>query len=100
MGIYADVKYEKQGDTLIVHTSLPGVVTSVIYQKVAAIESRDDCFCCTCGEREGSDSCCRNHGWWGKRPCDIHDLPGQVDEDGNMPETVKQVRARQEESQR
>jgi hypothetical protein len=56
---------------------------------------RTDCFCCSCGDREGSDPACRNHGWAAKRPCDVHNLPGSEwdDEEGGMPEPVSLARA-------
>jgi hypothetical protein len=37
------------------------------------------CWCCTCGDREGSDAYCRNHGaTFGERPCDIHGVQGST----------------------
>lgn len=52
---------------------------------------RTNCYCCSCGERENSDPYCRNHGFAGQRPCEVHNLPGQTDEDGVMPASVQKV---------
>jgi len=67
-------------------------------------EQRYNCFCCSCEESETwtyTDAACRLHGFAGKRPCDIHDLPGQVwgeelagtPQFGKMPDAVTIERA-------
>lgn len=53
---------------------------------------RTDCFCCSCGEEGGSDPHCRNHGWVGERPCETHNMPGTLDDEGKMPASVQKVR--------
>lgn len=59
---------------------------------------RITCFCCSCGDRPGSDPACRNHGFAGLRPCEEHGTPGSVwDEDfengpRGMPDSVQVVR--------
>lgn len=56
--------------------------------------TRTDCFCCSCGELH-TDPACRNHGFAAKRPCELHNMPGQVwDHSGEMPEPVQAVRIR------
>ena len=65
---------------------------------------RTDCYCCSCGEREGSDAACRNHGFAATRPCEKHNLPGQPwgEElvgspwEGTMPASVQQYRREQQ----
>jgi len=37
---------------------------------------RTTCYCCSCGEREGSDPYCRNHGFAGERRCEKHRMRG------------------------
>jgi hypothetical protein len=67
------------------------------YRKVYAgpwVEGeRTDCFCCSCCEHH-SDPFCRNHGWAGRRPCERHGTPGQADDEGFMPDSVQERRAR------
>jgi hypothetical protein len=74
----------------------PGLKTTRRYTMVQETVVRDDCFCCSCGEREGSDASCRNHGngMAGERPCEVHNMPGAVDDDGEMPESVQARNAR------
>lgn len=58
--------------------------------------ARYECFCCTC--YDGTDAACRNHGYYGKRPCDIHNLPGYIWEGTDeMPESVLTIRRKQAE---
>ncbi|WNO27771.1 hypothetical protein SEA_HUWBERT_19 [Microbacterium phage Huwbert] len=62
------------------------------------------CHCCTCDEDYWSgyttnDPACRNHGFAGTRPCDIHNLPGSTWEDTDeMPDSVLTVRKKQAEA--
>lgn len=54
-------------------------------------EERTNCFCCSCDPSGGnSDPCCRNHGWWATRPCELHAMPGEADENGVMPASVQE----------
>lgn len=56
---------------------------------------RHTCFCCSCdhtGDYTGSDPDCRNHGFDGQRPCEIHGLPGSPGDDGIMPSGVVETR--------
>lgn len=58
-------------------------------------EERYNCFCCTCEYTDAysmSDAYCRNHGFAGERPCDIHNMPGQPDDDDKMPMPVGEYR--------
>lgn len=64
-----------------------------------AEHERTDCYCCSCGHREGSDPYCRNHGFAGERACERHKLPGTPDEDGRMPVSVQERRKQIGESQ-
>lgn len=53
------------------------------------------CYCCSCGERVGSDPYCRNHGWVGTRICTEHPGGGDLaDEDGCLLPTVQGERRR------
>ena len=81
MGIYGTKKEELQkGNTVLVRTIDPGYGMEIteVWQLVATFENRTNCFCCTCGDREGSDVACRNHGWAAQRPCEKHEMPGQA----------------------
>lgn len=74
-------------------------------RKVTATEwvvvSRDTCYCCSCSDNGYggaiNDPYCRNHGWYGERPCELHNMPGASGEDGLMPESVQAARAKQSE---
>lgn len=68
-----------------------------VYRGIPDVEVTD-CFCCSCNDHgDGlitSDSACRNHGFYGKRPCELHNMPGYVWEDTEeMPESVQVKRA-------
>lgn len=98
MGIYPETRYSEarakdgQPVQMVVTTSTPGFKRSVVFVPFAVIEERTDCFCCSCYDHGDSgyhpDPDCRNHGWDGRRPCALHDLPGLADEDGVMPKPV------------
>ena len=96
MGIYPEVVWEKVDEFHVKRTTtLPGVVKTETYALVASITVRDDCFCCSCGDSQ--DPYCRNHGFYGKRPCEEHKMSGSPIEDTDeMPESVQAERARQE----
>lgn len=98
MGIYPDESFEKgsavrngeQIETVVAYYHVPGFTRVRVFEKVAEFEFRDDCFCCSCGERVGSDPHCRNHGFAGRRPCQVHGMPGYADDDGRMPAPVQE----------
>lgn len=105
MGIYPHEQWQRSSrsngdgtrtDTAIrTYNDYGGEVLIQVFECVAEIRVRTDCFCCSCGDRPGSDPACRNHGWAAKRPCEIHDMPGSPwddDEDENMPESVQVYR--------
>lgn len=88
MGIYPNVAYTRRGDELTVVTDTPGLKVVETFVLAGKTETRDDCYCCSCGEREGSDPFCRNHGFAGKRKCETHCMPGDdyvVDYDTGIP---------------
>lgn len=77
--------------------TLEGYYERVVWESKWQEKERYECFCCTCPDYGGVDAACRNHGYYGKRPCDIHNLPGYTWEDTNeMPDSVLTVRAKQE----
>lgn len=47
------------------------------------------CYCCTCREDDygmlSNDAACRNHGFAGTRPCDIHGTAGSEWDDEMIP---------------
>lgn len=105
MGIYGHTgtrnhkRHDDGTETWEEVTELPGVKTIRNITAGVRREERTDCFCCTCGDDALSDAACRNHGYYGKRPCDIHNMPGQVwdQEPGDtsepvMPMPVKEYR--------
>lgn len=109
MGIYPTteiserIRHEDGTETwLETYNAFDGAIRTRRVTAEAYAETRTDCFCCSCGESEGSDPACRNHGFAAKRPCDIHNLPGSEWDDfgiegdtsvGTMPEPVSVARA-------
>lgn len=105
MGIYPEdtkgpvIRDEERGlETWTEYRTWPGFVQTRELQATLWKETeRTDCFCCSCGDREGSDPACRNHGWAAQRPCEAHNMPGQAWEpepgetEGKMPESVQEV---------
>lgn len=108
MGIYRQVAFAdaktgmpidglQYGPTRAVTVTIsePGLEWTATIPAEAWTEKRDNCFCCSCGDNEGSDSACRNHGHAGTRPCELHNMPGSPWEDSDeMPISVQQERAR------
>lgn len=82
MGIYPTVTNQPlPDDGLLVHTSTPEGKRFQIYTLTHDIFIRENCYCCTCeNDYSGPDPFCRNHGWIGTRPCDIHGMPGDKDD--------------------
>lgn len=111
MGIHREVKYidadgrplngleYAMGREVTVEVSEPGLTWTATLKPEDWTEERDDCFCCSCGDREGSDHACRNHGYAGKRPCELHGMPGSTweaedgSDSGEMPASVQAARA-------
>lgn len=94
MGIYPIERFRRNSDGTLVRTydDFSGLKVTTIYQPIVTIEERDNCFCCSCS-RDGDDAACRNHGYYGKRPCEDHNMPGSPWEDtGEMPESVQAMR--------
>lgn len=56
--------------------SEPGLKRFKVYELICVFEERTDCYCCSCGDG-GHDAACRNHGWAGRRPCELHNMPGE-----------------------
>lgn len=74
------------------------VIHTDTYKLVDSITRMTDCYCCTCSDYGAADPFCRNHGFYGKRPCDIHGMPGSPIEDtGKMPDPVSVERKRLEQ---
>lgn len=58
-----------------------------------------NCYCCSCDPWISMDPYCRNHGGvYGTRPCDVHQMPGQADDEGQMPESVQAAWKKRKES--
>lgn len=103
MGIYAvestrNHKHHEDGtETWEEVSSTPGLKIIRDITASAPREERTDCFCCTCGDYELNDAGCRNHGFYGKRPCDIHNMPGQAwdQEPGDTSEPVMPMPVRE-----
>lgn len=111
MGIYAEHTYDRQTSArrapAVLHTiHVPGLDQVFVYELVAVIENRTNCFCCSCPPDYGVDAACRNHGWAAERPCEEHGMPGQpwdVDDGSDaevMPESVQEVRRLRAENER
>lgn len=95
MGIYASEHWERDTHSATFTSDLPGLTTVRVYEQVAEFEFRTDCFCCSCPAYHldhrylDHDPYCRNHGFAGQRPCDVHGMPGQPGEAGVMPHSVQ-----------
>lgn len=101
MGIYATrlthdhYKPPTGGEAWIEDEHTPGLIRRRQVIATEWVEIRSDCYCCSCGDREGADGACRNHGWYGQRPCEKHGMPGYAWEGTEeMPESVQAERAR------
>jgi len=110
MGIYAN--YTKSDITTDPETGLqtwteyqewPGYKNSrTVTATKWELAERTDCYCCSCGVREGSDAACRNHGFAAERPCETHNMPGKpwgaelegTPLEGTMPASVQVERIR------
>lgn len=92
MGIYPDEKWTArlnprprrtkgevapQTATLAYHE--PGRDILYVYELIAVFDERTDCFCCSCSDGS-NDAHCRNHGFFARRPCDVHGMPGELHE--------------------
>jgi hypothetical protein len=79
MGIYETKSENFNRDrTVLTINRDPGYGEIIVesWIKICEIRDRQTCFCCSCGEREGTDIACRNHGWAASRPCETHGMPG------------------------
>jgi len=99
MGLYpggATREHERHAngtETWIEDIVTPGLTRSRIVTAGVWIEHRTDCFCCSCDDELSTmDVFCRNHGFAGSRPCEVHGMPGQPDDDGAMPASVQAAR--------
>lgn len=89
MGIYPDHTFKDNRDGTVTETwQTPGLTRTRVLSGEWT-ETRTDCYCCSCPESGYSDPYCRNHGFAGERPCDVHNMPGVEDDDGVMPESVQ-----------
>lgn len=104
---YRDTVYEvkriklKNGDFVTERrVTTEGYSERVVWESKWQEKERWDCYCCTCDYDDGypgNDAACRNHGHYGKRPCENHNTPGYTWEDTNeMPDSVQVYRAKQE----
>lgn len=98
MGVYENYTYgpvtknDDGTETLQEFQHWPGHTNVRTITRTAwTLHERTDCYCCSCGHREGSDPYCRNHGFAAERPCEVHKMAGVPDEDGKMPVSVQQV---------
>ncbi len=97
MGIYPEESYQVQKGGILLHSAItPGLERVAVYQQIAYIENRTNCFCCSCpGYPYGGDAACRNHGWAAARPCEEHNMPGSTwEDDDTMPDSVQAHRRR------
>lgn len=97
MGLYPNRKSEPSDTTYAREwTERMDCYGYVKERKVTATEwvevERTDCYCCSCDDGPTIDPYCRNHGWYGERPCEVHNMPGSKGEDDeDMPESVQAV---------
>jgi hypothetical protein len=87
------------GREVTIKVSEPGLEWTATLKPEDWTEKRTNCFCCSRGDRDGSDPACRNHGFAAKRPCEAHGMPGSTWEEldgsdsGEMPASVQAARA-------
>jgi hypothetical protein len=95
MGIYPDKKLTPTSTGYIEEIRAPGLIRRRELTASKWTEERSDCFCCSCDDDSSvADPACRNHGWWGKRPCEAHSMPGAKDDEGVMPISVQAKRSK------
>jgi hypothetical protein len=88
MGIYPQTTWTTSSDQTVTRTvTEPGVERVTVYEPIMVIVKRDDCYCCSCDDDFPSmhDPYCRNHGFMGKRRCDVHEMPGDEFDDNGAP---------------
>jgi len=102
MGIYPRItisekrRNEDGSESWVEEEHTPGLIRKRAVMADPWMEAeRTDCFCCSCSEF-GIDVFCRNHGFAGQRPCEVHNMPGEADDEGKMPASVQKERARNE----
>lgn len=87
MGIYPQERWyvrRDDGHVIATHTTKePGLETVETFVLVEVVTRRDDCFCCSCVDDGPSDPYCRNHGFAGRRACEIHHTPEEIDHSGD-----------------
>lgn len=79
MGTYPNTKYEHDLKSKVLKVTQDtgwGLTKVTFYEPIAVLEHRKTCYCCSCGDREGSDPFCRNHGFAGTRACEEHEMHG------------------------
>lgn len=57
---------------------------------------RTNCWCCSCGVLGRADASCREHGFWGRRPCTVHGLDGEPSPEGVIPRSIETYVANRE----
>lgn len=96
MGIYPTNEWKVDGDVVTHIHSEPGLAITRTYT-IALVDIktvRTDCFCCSCNKYGGRDAQCRNHGFYGRRPCEEHGMPGELDPADKMPDSVQVERGK------
>jgi hypothetical protein len=90
MAIYPIETWKRVDETTATFThEQPGLVITETFRLLGKAEVRTNCFCCSCDDQVGSDVYCRNHGFAGERPCELHGMPGVENDDGVMPKSVQ-----------
>lgn len=96
MSIYPDKSLTPTSTGYLEQISEPGLVRRRELVAGPWTQTRTDCYCCSCDDDvDGfttTDPCCRNHGWWGVRPCERHAMPGYADDEGVLPISVQAKR--------
>lgn len=100
MGTYPRAEFIPTSTGYIETIQTPGLIRRRELVAGEWTEERTNCFCCSCNpDSPNHDPCCRHHGWWGLRPCELHGMPGKEDDDGVMPVSVQEYRRRIEVKQ-
>lgn len=86
MGFYPQESYDHRSRSIIKTVSQPGLEVVYIFELVATIENRTNCYCCSCPDDPypKNDINCRNHGWYGTKPCAVHQMDGINGETGEV----------------
>ncbi len=90
--IRKDVEKVGNGEIWTEIVSETGVVRTRQVTAGPWVENRSDCYCCSCVNEDQRDFYCRNHGYMGRRACEIHNMPATVQGLSSVQALIKQYK--------